>query len=384
MPFKMFDIVASLLIFFTVVVAESKIRTSLSGFLKAEYYGTSNEFNSDQKPINVLSTTGLPLRDASRGQLSIQQSRFAINVDNESRVKLKFEFDLDGEAGNTIGISSSNNGFFRVRLANLLYKVSEQGTITVGKKWDIFSPLNPHSYQMTTAQFWAGNTGSLTDGIDYLHTVANWNFGLELKNAGGNPGTASDVTTAKLSLPIATVRAEFFDDQLYGLCYMYGKLNYERQDVVAPFSSRDAVISGINAYYSGKYESTEIIAEVYTGTNLGGGVVGALATPALTNAVNNRTNDEIGYYVSLKQGWEGGSVFGGYGRGDFTAQHLAPTNSFQGLVSNQIYRLGVDFDLDVKVKLFFEGAHMISSYYESGDFRDFDGTFYNAGLLARF
>ena len=73
---------------------------------------------------------------AMQAELSVQQSRLAINVDNESRVKIKFEFDLDGEAGNTIGISSSNNGFFRARLANLVYKVSEQATMTVGKKWD--------------------------------------------------------------------------------------------------------------------------------------------------------------------------------------------------------------------------------------------------------
>ena len=110
-------------------------------------------------------------------------------------------------------------------------------------------------------------------------------------------------------MTVATVRAEFFDDQLYGLCYMYGKLNYERQNVVEPFNSRDAVISGVVASYTGKYASTKIIAEIYTGTNLAGGV-----------------GD-----LSLKQGGEGGSVFGGY-------------------------RLGVDFD----------------------------GTFYNAGLLARF
>lgn len=369
--------------------AHAEIKTSIYGFVKAEYYGTSNEFNSDHKPLNVLSTSGQPLREASRGQLSVKQSRFGINVDNESRIKMKFEFDLDGQAGNTVGVTSSDVGFFRVRQANLVYKVSDQGTITVGKKWDIFSPLQPHSYQMTTIQFWSGNTGFLTDGIDYVHKLENMSFAAELKNAGGNPANASDNTTVKLSLPIATVRGDItFSDQLLGLSYMYGKLNYSRQDVAAPFDTQDAAISAVNLYWNGKFGATDVVVEGYTGANVGAGVVGGLGgllTPTTTATTTPRTtNEELGYYASVKHAFDGFALFGGYGRADFSEKANAPTNSFQGLVSNETIRLGADMDIDTGVKGFVEVAHLKSSYFEVGDTRNYEGTFWDVGLLARF
>ena len=372
------------------VLAQAEIKTSVYGFIKADYYGTSNQFNSDYKPTAVSTTAGAPLAEASRGQLSMKQSRFGINVDNESRVKLKFEFDLDGAgaAANTVGVMSSDTGFFRVRLANLTYKVSDEGTLTIGKKWDIFSPLQPHSYQMTTIQFWSGNTGFLTDGIDYTHKMENVTLAAEVKNAGGNPATAADNTTVKLSLPIATVRGDVtFSDQTLGVSYMAGKLNYSRQDQTAPYVE-DAMISAVNLYWHGVFGATDVVAEVHQGSNVGAGVVGGLGgvlTPAtVATTTPSFTNEELGYYASAKHQFEGWSLFGGYGRVDFAEKNNAPTNSFQGLVSNETIRLGADMDLDAGVKLFVEAAHMTSSYLEGGDTRGYSGTWYNAGLLARF
>lgn len=377
---------------FTMVsgTAHADIKTSIYGFIKADYYGVSNQFNSDYKPTAVASTSGAPLTEASRGQLSMKQSRFGINVDNESRVKLKFEFDLDGAgaAANTVGVMASDTGFFRVRQANLAYKVSDEGTITIGKKWDIFSPLQPHSYQMTTIQFWSGNTGFLTDGIDYTHKFESWSFAAELKNAGGNPAQASDNTTVKLSLPIATVRADVtFSDQTLGLSYMAGKLNYSRQDQTAPYVD-DAMISAVNAYWHGVFGATDVVAEIHHGNNVGAGVVGGLGgvlTPAtVATTTPSRTNEELGFYVSAKHQFEGWSIFGGYGEVAYGEKQNAPTNSFGGLVRNQTARLGADMDVDAGVKAFVEAANMVSSYFEGGDTRDYTGTWYNLGLMARF
>ncbi|CAN5505114.1 hypothetical protein BH10BDE1_BH10BDE1_12860 [soil metagenome] len=365
--------------------AHAEVKASIYGFLKADYYGTSNEFNTDAKPFNVLSTSGQPLREASRGQLSMKQSRFGINVDNESKLKGKFEFDLDGEANNTVGAVTSSTGFLRVRQANISYKVSDEGTLTIGKKWDIFSPLQPHSYQMTMIQWWSGNTGFLTDGIDYLHKMEHMSFAAELKNAGGNPANAADNTTVKLSLPIATVRGDYsFSDQLIGLSYMYGKLNYSRQDVTAPFDTQDANVNALNVYWNGKFGATDVVAEYYTGINVGAGVVGGLSQPSLAQATANRTDDESGFYVSGKHQFDGFSIFGGYGRADFSDKNAAPTNSINGLVSNETYRLGADCDLDAGTKAFVEVAHLKSSFLEVGDTRDYEGSWWNVGLLARF
>ena len=237
---------------------------------------------------------------------------------------------------------------------------------------------------MTTIQFWSGNTGFLTDGIDYTHKTQNMSFAAELKNAGGNPASAGDNTTVKLSLPVLTVRSDVtFSEQTIGASYMIGKLNYSRQDVAAPFDTEDAGISGLNIYWHGIFGSTDVVAEAYTGTNMGAGVVGALATPTLAGATANRTNDELGYYASAKHSFEGWSLFGGYGRADFSDKNQT-ANSFQALVSNETIRLGADMDIDLGVKLFIEAAHLTSSYLEAGDTRSYSGTWYNTGLLARF
>jgi hypothetical protein len=378
-------LVASAIVIAGISQAQADVSASVYGFLKADYYGTSNEFNTDAKPFNVLTASGQPLREASRGQLSMKQSRFGINVDNESKLKGRFEFDLDGESNNTVGAVASSTGIFRVRQANIAYKVSDEGTLTIGKKWDIFSPLQPHSYQMTMIQFWSGNTGFLTDGIDYVHKLENMSFAAELKNAGGYPASAADNTTVKLSLPIATIRGDYsFSDQLIGLSYMYGKLNYSRQDVAAPFNTQDANVNAVNVYWNGKFGATDVVAEFYTGTNVGGGVVGGLAQPSLGQAVTNPTNDESGFYVSGKHQFEGFAVFGGYGRADFSDKNAAPTSSINGLVSNETFRVGADYDLDIGTKAFVEVAHLKSSFLEAGDTRGYEGSWWNLGLIARF
>lgn len=368
---------------YTQSFADTKV--SAYGFGKISYLSTSREFDADHKPIGVASTNGKTsqeesLMTTSRSQFTAKHSRFGMNVDNSLGIKLKFEFDLDGENGNRTGVATSDSGILRVRQANLAYQVSESGTLTIGKKWDIFSPLMPHTYQVTTIQLWSGNTGFITDGIDYTHKVGSATLAAELKNIG------ADSTTIKLSGPAATIRADYkISDQLIGFSALAGSLEYKKQDVTAPYDDRNRSIEGYNLYYNGKFiDQLDIVAEYYSGKNLGGAMVGALAQASKAQASVDAKGEESGYYVSLKYKFEKSAIYGGLGQAEFEDESLAANHSRTGLVSNELSRFGYEQTLMENVTLYLEGAHVNSGYYENSRVKKYNGTYYDLGLMARF
>lgn len=378
---------------FLSATASADIKFTPYGFAHLSYLRTSREFNADYKPIAVLSTDGksaanMDLMESPRGQFTAKRSRFGFNAEHPSGVKAKFEFDLDGESGNQIGATPSNTGILRVRQANLMIPAGENGTITIGKKWDIFSPLMPHTAEVTMIQFYAGNTGFLTDGIDYVLKAGDATFAAELKNAG------PDAATIRLSQPTATVRADYkMGDHLLGLSLLSGKLAYQKQDTTAPISDQDREITGTNVYYSGKFaETNEVIAEYYAGRNLGAGVTGSLAVAPKARAADDVKGDDSGFYISVKHKFETSAIYAGYGKATFGDETLAnndgdPTtandNSYLGLVSNELSRVGYEHNFE-GFTLFAEGAGVVSTYEESGAKKSYNGTYVDVGVIARF
>lgn len=382
------------------VPAFAEITAQLYGFAKVDYLYTDREFAQDQKPISVPSDAALTgsakdLNGADRSQFSARHSRFGINVDNGSKTKGKFEFDMDGQsssvtsAGNTVGVASSDLGIFRVRQANIIYKSSDEGTITLGKKWEIFSPLAPHSYQMTTIQFWAGNTGFITDGIDYTSKNDVYSWAVELKNATTNvaPNTALTGNTIKLSGPIVSARGDykFMETQMIGLSAEAGKLEYAKQDITNPAAGwKNPSVSGVNLYYNGKFGTTDVVAEIYQGKNLGAGVTGALVMPSTGGSAASPKNEEMGYYVSVKYGFDQSSVYGGYGAAKLSEEKDAAAESFRSIASNSFARLGFDRLIDTNVTFYLELSQITTGYYEGSETKTYAGGFYDLGIIAKF
>lgn len=354
------------------------------GFAKVSYLATGTEFDADHKPVSVLSTAGLTpeaesLRKTGRAQITAKHSRFGVTGDNGDSFKARLEFDLDGEPGNQVGVTSSNLGILRVRLANFSYAVNENGTITFGKKWEIFSPVQPHTYQFTTIQFWAGNTGFLTDGIDYIHKSGDATYAVELKNIGADPATL------KLSGPALTLRGDYkFGEHLLGLSVLGGKLAYAKQDVVAPFSDQDRQISGVNVYYSGKIsDRTEIIAEIYGGKNLGAAVVGALAQAPKAQAATDAKGEDNGGYISVKHKFETWALYGGIGRASYN-EETSVASSRNSLLQNAMARIGMDHTFSANTVFYTELASVNSTYVEASEKKSYTGGYLDVGVVARF
>lgn len=365
-------------------IASAETTMQWYGFAKVSYLATETEFDADHKPVSVRSTAGLTpeaesLRKSGRGQVTAKHSRFGVTGDNGEGFKARLEFDLDGEAGNNVGVTASNLGILRVRLANFSYNVSENGTLTFGKKWEIFSPLQPHTYQFTTIQFWAGNTGFLTDGIDYIHKAGDATYAVELKNIG------ADADTIKLSGPALTVRGDYkFGDHLLGVSALGGKLAYAKQDIVAPFDDQDRAISGFNVYYSGKMgDATEVIAEIYGGKNLGGALVGALAQAPKAQAAVDAKGEDNGGYISVKHKFETSAIYGGFGRASYN-EETSTASSRSALLQNGLARIGYDRSVAANTIFYAEFASVNSTYVEAGEKKSYPGGYLDVGVVARF
>lgn len=369
---------------FAATPAFAEIKLEGYGFIKASYIGTTDEFNVDAKPVFVKSTNGITGNakdgmESGRGQFMIKHSRFGVNATSGEKLSMKLEFDLDGNNDNNVGVTSSDLGIFRARQANFSYKLSENGTLTVGKKWEIFSPVGPHSYQYTTIQFWAGNTGFITDGADYVHKIGNASIAAEIKNLGSTgSGIGSDVM--ELSGPAMTLRADYrVAGQYFGAAVLYSNAKFE-DAIAATAGDKDAKIHGYNVFYNGKFGSTDVVAEYYYGQNLGSAVTGALSLAK----PNGRKNKDQGYYVSVKHQFEALGVYGGYGKAELKDEANSAGNSFGNLASNEFMRLGVDYAVDKNFTVYFEGSRVNSGFYEGASVKKYDGIFYDLGVVAKF
>lgn len=271
------------------------------------------------------------LEKESRGQISIKQSRWGFVAKTGENTSAKFEFDLDGESGNTNGATASSTGIIRVRQANLSQKFfGGAGTLTLGKKWTKFMGVLPHTYSYTTVNFFAGNTGFLVDGVDYTHNFGNVSASLELSNMGDN-------TTTKVSGPVKTLTVDYKNDMMrVGASYTMASLNQRVQDTT---NNKDSDAMGAKLYASFKLvKNFDFRAEYYTGENLKSIHTGAVESAVATDAKDYK---ESGYFVSAKYNFGMAGLYASYGSSEAdNARDVAVSAS--EVVSNSLTRVGVD------------------------------------------
>ncbi len=307
------------------------------GFLKGAYMHTDGEIVSDhkafraKKPDNTTTNEYSELEKESRGQFSIKQSRWGFVAKSGENISAKFEFDLDGESGNSNGATDSSTGIIRVRQANLSQKLfGGAGTLTLGKKWTKFMGVLPHTYSFTTVNFFSGNTGFLVDGVDYAHSFGDLLVSLELINMGDN-------TTTKISGPVKTLLVNYSNASYrVGAAYTMASLSQRVQDAA---NNEDSDAMGAKVFASAKImENFDIRAEYYMGENLG-----SIHTGALENAVATDSKDykESGYFVSAKYNFSNAGLYASYGSAEVDTSSDVAVDANQ-LVSNSLTRVGVD------------------------------------------
>ncbi|MCB0414766.1 MAG: hypothetical protein KDD50_10560 [Bdellovibrionales bacterium] len=379
-------IVLSLVFILTIVTnsdfSYSEVSVKPYGFLKTSFIGAKNLVN-DYKPFYAKSsvTGNAAYDDKAHYQISTKQSRLGFLVE-EGSLSGKFELDFDGESGNTRGATASSTGIIRTRVLELIFKINEESKISFGKRWDTFAALNPDTYSVTLVQLNQGNTGFLTESFEYLHHLGNFDFFVQLETFG-------DVKAYKVSMPVPTVRVEhkLNENQFYGLAYKVG----EADSVTSDNTAYKVAFNGLKAYYSAKFSSFKLSAEVYQGSNLGVGVIGASLGKLSSSSVatsfpagSQKNIGEYGYYVSIKKMFEDWSVFAGFGR----AELMSPQDylSDGDVSTNQASRLGVDKVIQENLSFFVE-----MTFIETGRFLSASntsptesGSLLDAGLFYKF
>ncbi|MCO4754227.1 MAG: hypothetical protein KC478_07080, partial [Bacteriovoracaceae bacterium] len=318
--------------------------------------------------------------DQAKGQISVKSSRFGLKFNNESKTSGQIELDFDGEKGNSPGVLKSDSGNIRTRIIRIDHKLSENGTVSIGKIWDNFLATIPHTYSPTMIQYFQGNNGFITEAIQYAHKFGKLDTNFQLQTIGTDNYT--------VSTPLLSGKLKYnLGDHYVGVAYKMGTVNTE--DGSGAAESVDT--SGAKVFYSGNIKNTNIKAEYHTGTNLGASVVGAsLANLSSSNVATSSPatgGDDIkehGYLVSVKHNFDKFGIFAGYGVSEITN---AKDVVADGKISkNSAIRYGADYKVDEKLTFFAEVTNITTDYWSTADEegKDQSGSFMDVGLLYLF
>lgn len=355
----------------TALTATAAVDVKMYGFVKGSYYMTDSYLqggdgsDNNNKPFFAENEdTRTDLQEEGTSQFTSTQSRWGFTANNGSKTSAKFEFDLDASQGS--GAKSLSNG--RIRQANLAYKVTENGTITIGKKWSKFMGVLPHTKAFTRVHFWAGNSGFLVDGLDYTHSFGNTSAAIELTNAG-------DADVNLVSAPTTTVTVEHkMGDHKLGLSHTMADLKYKTVND----SHKDSKASGTKVYWSGVYGQFHVGAEYTMGSNLGSIQVGNLAKATDSN---DEEIKETAYMLTGKYAAEAWSGYFAYGTDMYNDEEEAGNGN---VASNTLVTLGFDKKLDTGLTGYIEHQMFTTGYYDGKDVEDSKSALTEIGMVYKF
>jgi hypothetical protein len=187
------------------------LQMGVYGFVKVDAMAADNAvltFGRENLLAPVQAKRRVQFDDSeTRSQIHANQSRVGLKVEAKDRVRGKLEFDFVGD----YGASQPNTGVItRLRLAYLEYDVTPDFGIMAGQNWDIFSPLNPGTYNVTGVLYGAGNAGWIREQIAlYYRPIPAFKLSMAVGNTTIN-GSASPALNHELNgAPTFAAQAEY-------------------------------------------------------------------------------------------------------------------------------------------------------------------------------
>lgn len=154
--------------------SRDKVAIKVYGFVKVDYkYATeATTFQGAEglRRANYAKRQTESDDHTSRSALQANQSRVGvkINILEKAGATIEIDFDRHPDMDNTDVGDGLFNDYFRFRQAFLTYKFQPWLEMAAGKKWDLFAPLNPNTYNVTSLLFGTGNVGWMRDQVE-LH-----------------------------------------------------------------------------------------------------------------------------------------------------------------------------------------------------------------------
>lgn len=190
----------------------------------------------------------------------------------------------------------------RIRIAAVTYSWNDQKVI-IGQDWDLFSPVNPFTFNYVGGYFMAGNVGFMRQQAQYIKTMGKYELGGALGLANSNPTLGdSDVELGKApSYALRLTRK--LDKGRIGLSGIYAHVEY----LNGSQTSHDSYAA--NLFYEQEFTGMTVKTEAYYGQNTAN--IGLLGIGKGTSASDVK---EYGTHItaSYKLG-EKSSLFGGVG-----------------------------------------------------------------------
>ncbi|WP_438002291.1 hypothetical protein WMF26_24535 [Sorangium sp. So ce185] len=230
------------------------------------------------------------LADPDAVGLSFQaaQTRFGVTAGEGTPVKGQLEVDFID-----FGKSSPAQAMtLRVRQAFVEWSPTDGHKLTLGQLWDLFSPLNTHTYNLVGALFQSGNSGFMRHQLSYVATLGSVEVGAAL-------GLVSQNVTAILNnveysrTPTFALRAGYRAEKAawIGASVIATSLAF---DANLPTEERKLAIGG-NLFAEVTSGPLNLRAEAYGGQNLAN-------LGLLTLGQGHRAKDvaEVGGWVSGK------------------------------------------------------------------------------------
>ena len=350
--------------------ARAEITIKPYGFIRAEYTGASDAVGSFGNRNSIAPTEAYPVsgdvNTGYRDRFSVAQSRLGIDMKNAERTSGRVEVDfVDFTKG-----APTTAALPRLRIAKIEYKISDTLHVMAGQDWDLFSPLNPYTFNFVGNFFEAGNSGFIRQQVMIENKTDSFDITAGVGGAGTN-NNGTDGAVEKTVAPAFELRlTQILNPKMkWGVAGLVENRTY-LNGVSATSESRNRMIHGLNIF--GDFDMGPAFAirvEAYQGTNLADqNTMLTLSQGSFSNSVN-----EWGGYVSAKtQPSENCTLFGTFGIAKVTdpdqlvSFNSGTTATFRGIQENVKAALGTSYRLSGDTQLYFEASRFVTTYKTDG------------------
>lgn len=357
----------------TIVVSSSAV----------ESFGQANATAATAAGNPVLAA----IQDEALTTFQVGQSRLGFWFADKAPVRGQFELDFIDFTKS----SPTTGSVPRLRIAKVEWQLTDGLLLAAGQDWDLFQPVNPHSFNIVSVAYQAGNSAFMRQQAKFIYQGTSLELGGAIGLAGINNG-ARALIPEYARIPTVAVRAAL-------LCGPTGRIGVSAIGTSWRFApdtaaERNALAGSVGLYGDfNPAEGLNLRFESYFGQNLNN-------LGALTLGTGNAAEDlsEIGGFLSAKYSLtESHALYATVGTARVlndedvlpayaysgmldagmppAASTAAISGTGPGMVWNNVARVGYEYRYDKTIAFLIEGfgfqsKHVLEPTVDAGRFDD--------------
>lgn len=350
-----------------------------AGLLQSNAQLTTFGTGAFRAPTEVADIENDAATDADKSahtSIQTQQTRWGMAIANGSNTTGKIEFDATASSAQSSPNAISGSQL-RLRLAQIDWKKGNSH-ISAGQKWLAFAGLNPHTYNLVSANFRSGNSAFIENEMAYTHSFGKFSLTAALANKGQDVVAGQTDDEVELGTPMQTIRVDYkMDNHHFGAAFLTAEVQHKEIND----AQENNTISGQKVFWNGKFGKTDVRAEYFTGSNLNTAAIG-LTLGAAADGSGDEVK-EAGGWLSVKHMLGDNHIIFGYG---FDKLDKAEEANDGGVAENTQIRLAYGHNLDTGLTAYGEVSSFTTGYYRSADdeVENSSGNLVELGLFYKF